>query len=420
MSNILVVDDEAGIRELLQEILQDEGHQVRLAENAEAARQARTREQPDLVLLDIWMPDTDGITLLKEWAAAGQLTMPVVMMSGHGTIDTAVEATKIGAYDFLEKPIALQKLLHTVVRALKRGEAMVKPRAGLSALGKSRIILDLQARIKQIGQVRGPVLLVGEPGSGFEIVARALHEPDRAWHAPAGVAWLAETPLDALQQAKGGTLYIDDVGELSKLEQRGLAMLLSKLEKFETKLVCATSHSLPQRVAEGLLDADLFQLLSATALSLPPLREHREDVPDLARQLLADVVESKAAPLRTLSIAALNALRNHEWPGNLAELHNTVHTLALTALSEEIGPEDVKRVLAQFEQVSSPVAGGGMPIAFDLPLREARDIFEKHYFEHHIEKAGGNMSRVADAVGLERTHLYRKLKQLDIKLARKE
>ena len=418
MSNILVVDDEAGIRDLLQEILNDEGHQVRLAENAENARQAYSRERPDLVLLDIWMPDTDGITLLKEWATNGQLTMPVVMMSGHGTIDTAVEATKIGAYDFLEKPIALQKLLHTVGRALKRGEAMVKPRGGLSLLGKSPVVTELQARLQQLGKIRGALLLVGERGSPFELAARVLQESDAPWIAPEDMAWLAENPFDLLQEAKGGALFLREIAHLTKTEQRGLMLLISRLEKYEARLICASSQPLPRLVAEGLFDPDLFQTLSSVTVSLPGLREHREDIPEMAKQQLQALIEAKETPLKTFSMAALNALRIHDWPGNWGELQNIVRTLSLTSLDEEIGGEEARRVLAQFDQLAPPVVGGlGVPL--DLPLREARDIFERQYFEHHIEKAAGNMSRVAEAVGLERTHLYRKLKQLDIKLSRK-
>jgi two-component system nitrogen regulation response regulator NtrX len=418
MSNILVVDDEAGIRDLLQEILNDEGHQVRLAENAENARQAYSRERPDLVLLDIWMPDTDGITLLKEWATNGLLTMPVVMMSGHGTIDTAVEATKIGAYDFLEKPIALQKLLHTVGRALKRGETMIKPRGGLSLLGKSPVIIALQTRLQQLGKIRGALLLVGERGSPFELAARALQESDVPWIAPEDMAWLAENPFELLQEAKGGALFLREIAPLTKIEQRGLMLLISRLEKYEARLICASSQPLPRLVVEGLFDPDLFQALSGVTVGLPSLREHREDIPEMAKQQLQALVEAKETPLKTFSMAALNTLRIHDWPGNWGELQNTVRTLALTSLDEEIGGEEARHVLAQFDQAAPPAASElGVPL--DLPLREARDIFERRYFEHHIEKAGGNMSRVADAVGLERTHLYRKLKQLDIKLSRK-
>jgi DNA-binding NtrC family response regulator len=416
MSNILVVDDEAGIRELLREILHDEGHQVWLAESAQEARGMRDAGQPDLVLLDIWMPDTDGISLLKEWATGGQLTMPVVMMSGHGTIDTAVEATKIGAYDFLEKPIALQKLLHTVSRALKRGEAIAKPREGLSALGKSRAVAELKARLDQVARARGPVLLVGEPGSGFEHCARVLHEPGTPWVAPDELSWLADNPQEILQQAKGGVLFLGELGHLGRLEQKGLALLVPKLDRLETRLVCAATHALSKQVEEGSFDADLFHALSGITIAVPALREHREDVPDLATAFLGHLIEIKEVSMRNFSTAALNALRNHEWPGNLHELENAVRSLAVSSLNDEISAADVHAVIGQFVSEGPAPA---LPLDLDQPLREARDAFEKIYFEHHIAKASGNMSRVADAVGLERTHLYRKLKQLDIKVSRK-
>src|SRR4051812_49030739 len=206
MQQILVVDDEIGIRELLSEILRDEGYQVRLAENAGQARAQRTQGRPDLVLLDIWMPDTDGITLLKEWASAGLLTMPVVMMSGHGTIDTAVQATRIGAFDFLEKPIALQKLLATVGRALKHGAAEPQNNLSLAALGRAPLITELKARLERVANLRTPVLLVAEPGCGVELCARSLHARNTPWLTVEAPAKLADAPLDLLAQAREGTL----------------------------------------------------------------------------------------------------------------------------------------------------------------------------------------------------------------------
>ncbi len=413
MSNILVVDDEAGIRELLQEILHDEGHQVWLAESAQQARNLRDAAQPDLVLLDIWMPDTDGITLLKEWSANGQLTMPVVMMSGHGTIDTAVEATRIGAYDFLEKPIALQKLLHTVARALKRGDALARPREGLAALGSGPVVAALRARLAQVAQAREPVLLLGEAGCGFEHCARFLHRPGTPWLAPDDTAWLLDNPLEVLQQAKGGLIYLHDVARLGRLEQKGLSLVLGKLARLDVRLVTSATHALPRQVESGAFDAELYHGLSAVTVPVPPLRAHREDVPELARALLAQMVEARAVPVRRFSTAALNALRQHDWPGNLKELENVVRSAALATLGEEIGVDAVSGLLARS---ASPSA---LPLDLDQPLREARDAFERLYFEHHIAKAAGNMSRVAETVGLERTHLYRKLKQLEIRINRK-
>src|SRR6266536_6006761 len=197
-NEILIVDDEVGIRELLSEILQDEGYRVCLAENATEARTYRAKQQPALVLLDIWMPDTDGVTLLREWAAAGQLTMPVVMMSGHGTIETAVEATKIGAFDFLEKPVGLQKLLSTVTRALKTAAGQGPRRISLAALGTSAPVIEVERAIEQLLRANRPILLIGEPGTGHEIVARALQTSDAPFVALNNGTRLASNPLQVL------------------------------------------------------------------------------------------------------------------------------------------------------------------------------------------------------------------------------
>lgn len=415
MQQILVVDDEIGIRELLSEILTDEGYQVRLAENAAEARAYRNRSRPDLVLLDIWMPDTDGITLLREWSSAGLLTMPVVMMSGHGTIDTAVEATRIGAYDFLEKPVALQKLLATVGRALNHGEQQPQAALSLASLGRGSLAVELKQRLERIANLRTPLLLTAEPGCGVELCARFLHPRNTPWVVPETTALLADSPLDLLSQAREGTLFVHDVAEINKVEQKGLLLLLGKLDRYNVRVICGASRHLPDLVAQGAFDERLYSILSATTIRVPSLREHREDVPDLANFVLSSMVEAKEVPPRQFSTAALNALRNYDWPGNFAQLQSVVQTLAHTVPSEQINLEDINLALPQ------PETAGVMPqsLSLDLPLRDARDAFERVYFEHHIGKEGGNISRVAESVGLERTHLYRKLKQLGIKLARK-
>jgi DNA-binding NtrC family response regulator len=415
MQQILVVDDEIGIRELLSEILSDEGYQVRLAENAASARALRGQGRPDLVLLDIWMPDTDGITLLKEWAAAGLLTMPVVMMSGHGTIDTAVEATRIGAFDFLEKPIALQKLLATVGRALKRGGEQARSALSLASLGRAALVAELKQRLERVMNLRSPLLLTGEPGCGIELAARFLHQRNTPWIAPENHAALAETPLDLLNQAREGTLFLREISDLSRVEQKGLLLAASKLERYNVRLVSGASRDLAELVAHGAFDSRLYSVLAAATIRVPSLREHREDVPDIANLTLSRMVEAKETPPRQFTTAALNALRNFDWPGNLAQLESVVRTLALTCPSEQIPLEEVNRAL--------PKPAAALPVAhdlpFDLPLRDARDAFERAYFEYHIAREGGNISRVAECVGLERTHLYRKLKQLGVRLARK-
>jgi two-component system, NtrC family, nitrogen regulation response regulator NtrX len=413
MAQILVVDDEVGIRELLSEILADEGHQVLLAESAGEARRLREHGRPDLVLLDIWMPDTDGITLLKEWAASGQLTMPVVMMSGHATIETAVEATRIGALDFLEKPVALQRLLTTVKRALRSAEAVASPELALTALGRSPALADAKKRLAQLAASAAPLTLRGEKGMRPELFARLLAAPGAPFLS--GAELLAEPPSELLGKTAGGILFLPDLSRLGRTEQRNLEFLLARAEKHRVRVVCF-SPSDPRGLSEKHdFDGELAARLAELTFRVPALRDLAEDVPDLAQLLLAQLVESRACPPRRLSIAALNALRHHGWPGNLVELEGVVKDLALTALEEEIRLDDVERVLAGR---SGP--GALTEVAFDRPYREAREAFERVYFEHLLAREHGSMSRVAERSGLERTHLYRKLKALGLPVGRRE
>jgi DNA-binding NtrC family response regulator len=414
-NQILVVDDEVGIRELLFEILRDEGYGVRLAENAQTARSARKEMRPDLVLLDIWMPDTDGITLLKEWAGSGLLTMPVVMMSGHGTIDSAVEATRIGAFDFLEKPISLPKLLATVGKALAGGRVLPKTGLALVNLGRARVVQELRQRLEQVARLRTPVLFLGDAGCGFELCARHLHIPNTPWVAPEDTEWLASNPFEPLNEAREGTLFVPEISNLTKPEQKGLAQVLGKLDKLNVRLICAATGPLAAMAEDGRFDANLYNQLSGLTIRLPSLADHAEDIPDIALTMLTQLVDANEVPLRTLTVGALNVMRNLDWPGNLPVLQNVVKTLALTSLGNDIMGEDVNRVAREFnlgprEQTTTEVG-----VSLDLPLRDAREQFEKQYFLHHIRREEGNMSRVADRVGLERTHLYRKLKQLGIR-----
>ena len=414
MAQILVVDDEMGIRELLSEILSDEGHSVRLAENATAARAERARARPDLVLLDIWMPDTDGISLLKEWAANGQLTMPVVMMSGHATIDTAVEATRIGALDFLEKPIALQKLLATVKRALRSQENAAPPGLALANLGRSALVNDVRRRLSQLAGSGAPLLLRGETGTGPELYARAL----QAGNAPfiSATARLDDPAHDLLQEAAGGILFVEELAQLSRGQQKHLALLASRSDRHNVRLVSFTAGDPAALLQEHGFDAGLLARLGELTFPLPSLRQHAEDIPDIAGVMLAQLVETRFCPPRRFSTAALNALRNFSWPRNLEELQQMVKSVAVTALGEEIGTDEVEHALVQLTQ-RQPDPG----IFFlDLPLREAREAFERAYFEHHLQREQGSISRVAEKSGLERTHLYRKLKSLGVAAARKE
>jgi two-component system, NtrC family, nitrogen regulation response regulator NtrX len=416
--NILVVDDEIGIRELLSDILLDEGHQVLLAQNAQEARDTRLKQRPDMVLLDIWMPDCDGISLLKEWGNAGLLTMPVVMMSGHGTIDTAVEATRIGAFDFLEKPIALQKLLKTVTAALKHAENLPKTEMNLASFGKSLVINELKQRLEQISRTKNALLLIGNKGGSVEMCARFLHTADTPWLGLTEYEKLATAPLELLEQSHDGVVFINEVSALNKTEQKGLSLLLAKAEKYQVRVVCASSLSLPQLAEHAQFDNTLLQTLSTSTLKVPALNDHREDIPDLATAMASLLVEKSGAQYKSFDIAALNALRNADWSGDLAELEAVVQNLMLSSLGEKITLNDVNRVLEQFSASleNQELKLQSLPVSLALPLREARDDFERFYFQHHMAGINNNMSKLAEISGLERTHLYRKLKQLGIKI----
>jgi len=395
MAQILVVDDEIGIRELLSEILADEGHVVVPAESAAAARRLREAKRPDLVLLDIWMPDADGITLLKEWAGNGQLTMPVVMMSGHGTIETAVEATRIGALDYLEKPIALQRLLST------------------ATLGRSAALGELRKRLAPLAQSSAPLLLRGEPGMLPEVFARHLAAPGAPFLV--GTELLADASSELLARAGGGIFFVPDLSRLQRAEQKSLEFLQARADRHRVRFVSFSPVETNALVERHGYESSLVARLGELTLRLPALRDFAEDIPVLAAQMLAQLVEARACPPRRFSIGALNALRHHRWPGNLAQLEHAVKNLALGALEEEVGVDDVGRVV-----VTQPQPTVAAELSLSGPYREAREAFERAYFDNLLKAESGSMSRVAERSGLERKHLYRKLKALGLPVGRRE
>jgi DNA-binding NtrC family response regulator len=443
-AHILVVDDEADIRTLLKEILSEEGYEVDVAANAVQARASRARQTPDLVLLDIWMPDVDGITLLREWSAANADGCPVVMMSGHGTVETAVEATRLGAFDFVEKPLSLAKLLRTVERALDAGKR--RRQSGKLApplmvpVGKSRLMQQLRTQLQQIAAHSSSVLLVGEPGSGREACARYLHEQS-ARSARAFVPLIASSlreadaqlqlfgreeggrasPAGLLEEVGTGTLYISEIEDLPPNVQR---LLIGVLESGRfTRLGGAQSLTLNARVLSsaqpdiehrGAADGfrrDLLAQLNALVVRVPPLREYAEDVPELLRHYVDRAVDSENLPFRRFSVAAQNRLRNYPWPGNVRELKNLVQRLLIQGGPEEIRLEEIEQELAVQLPSAEPLVKQDL---LALPLREAREQFERAYLQQQLLLCNGKVGQLAKRVGMERTHLYRKLRSLGV------
>jgi two-component system, NtrC family, nitrogen regulation response regulator NtrX len=417
-TEIWVIDDEVGIRELLSEILEDEGYLVRLAENATAARALRANGAPGLALLDIWMPDSDGVSLLKEWKAAGQLTFPVIMLSGHASVETAVEATRIGAFDFLEKPIGLQKLMASVNRALKAAPTQRRATIDLAPLGSSAAVGEVQQRLERLINEGRPIFLSGEAGVGFVEVARALHLENTPWVVLEGGQRLISSPLEILEQARGGTLFCEEVADLSRSEQKSLVFIITRAMQYNVRIVCASSEPLAQLVSDGAFDTALYQGFAKMMVVVPALRTRPEDITYLMERFAGEVAPGS---LERLTADARTQLETSAWPGNMIQLRSVLTSLVF----EGTGPVTAQHLLpllgdATAEEPTPVGATPEIPIRFlDMPLREAREAFEKVYFENLLSRESFNMSKIAERAGLERTHLYRKLKQLEIKFSRR-
>lgn len=444
---VLIVDDEPDIRRIVGEILRDEGLHIETAENATIAREKYSKCAPDLVLVDIWMPDTDGVTLLKEWKTK-ENTPPVVMISGHGTVETAVESVRAGAYDFLEKPLSTAKLLVTVERALesrylKDQNLLLRNRLEPTSTvaGRSPAMENLRQQISLIGPSDNCVLITGEPGSGKGVVARALHRASPRSTAPfveVRLSSMAPTNVllrlfgqetngiiqtGSLEEANHGTLVLDEIGGLSLSIQE---QLLNAFEEnyfyriggservlLDQRLIAITNQNIENKIADGQFLEDLYRRFANVSIWVPPLRQHREDIPELVDYYVKIVIESEHLPFRRFSTAAVNLIRNHDWPGNVRELREVIQRLLLAARTEEIDLDDTRAVLNSSYENNVTV---GLPLTanYEQPLRKAREQFERGYFIHHLEKAAGNMTELAHRSGMERTHLYRKLKSLGI------
>jgi DNA-binding NtrC family response regulator len=431
----------------VQEILEDEHYRVRTADNAHEARAAYQSQRPDLVLLDIWMPDTDGITLLKEWSKSGTLDAPVVMMSGHGTVETAVEATRLGAYDFIEKPLSMGKLLVTVERALeseklKRENLRLRAQADTTTflVGRSAPVRELRAQLEHIAPADSSVLITGEPGSGKVAAARHIHAHSRRQHGPCiELNFVTVPPANhaltlfgsdqggvvlpgVLEQAQGGTLVLNEVTELDSATQALLNQALGEARltrlgahapvEIDVRVITIAPEDPKQAVASGRLRESLYYRLGVVLLAIPPLREHREDIPEIINTYVNWLVDNEGLPYRRFTTAALNQLRNHGWPGNLRELRNAIQRLLILNQDSEVGEDEIEHALGRARApIDVREALGSM---FNQELREAREQFERAYLEHQLKQTDGNMVELARRSGMERTHLYRKLKQLGL------
>jgi DNA-binding NtrC family response regulator len=446
-ANILVVDDEAEIRNLIQEILSEEGYDVATAANAAQARQALEQRSPELVLLDIWMPDTDGISLLREWQQERRITCPVVILSGHGTVETAVEATRLGAADFVEKPLSLNKLLRTVDKALRgarpggraAGDRVMLPPI-FAALGRSRRILELRKQAEQLAPHAAPVLIIGEPGTGRGSLARFIHDAsprrDQPFVSVAGASLVAANAASlilgadtssgarepgCIESAANGTLFVSGLEEAS---QEAQALLSSVLETGSftplgrarpvpatTRFMASVRPSSLARSAAGGLWPDLPERCGVLRIEVPTVRAYAEDISELLRYTVEDLADRERLPFRRFGFAAQNRLRHYPWPGNLREVSGLVRRLLVAGGPEEIG-------LAEVEKELQPAAGIEEPLVkqdlLALPLREAREQFERAYLTEQLALCGGKVGQLAKRVGMERTHLYRKLRSLGV------
>ncbi len=435
---ILVVDDEPDICGLVSDILTDEGYQVSAAETAASARHQITQSNYDLVLLDIWMPDEDGITLLKDWKNNKVLHCPVVMMSGHGTVETAVEATRLGAYAFVEKPLTTAKLIQTIRKALDSREKQEDLNAiatnvkssFIQPVGNSETMKNLLDICGRCAQINTNLLAIGETGSGRYTILRYIHEQsDRSGNPFIMISkdqfdlnkidessWskLKTELIDSIKYAQDGTIFFQNIDQIEPVVQKRFIDLLQQLsavqvfKRFNVKVTASVSNDAPASILNLLQTT-----LSMTRINIPSLREHSEDIPELVNHLIDRFCSNDNYNYRKCSIAAQNSFLHYKWPRNISELKDTIQELLVTGGNEEISVDDVKKVLSgKSTAANSPESN--IDELLQLPLREAREAFEKQYLLHQLNKVNGSVSKLADLVGMERTHLYRKLRSLGI------
>jgi two-component system nitrogen regulation response regulator NtrX len=453
-SDILVVDDEADIRELISGILEDEGHRTRTAKDSDETLTAIEERRPSLVILDIWLQGSklDGLDLLDRIKKAHP-DLPVVIISGHGNIETAVAAIKRGAYDYIEKPFKADRLVLIATRALeasrlKRENRELRERSTYSfeMIGRSSAINQLRQAIDKVAPTNSRVLITGPSGSGKELAARVMQAkssradgpfvvlnaaamvPDRVELELFGVEEGTSTgprKVGALEEAHNGTLYIDEIGDMP-LETQGKILRVLVEQRFQrlgggpkvhvdVRIVTSTSRDLQKEMSSGRLREDLYHRLNVVPIRVPPLSERREDIPELVRHFVQAVSMASGLTPRRIGEDAMAVLQSHDWPGNVRQLRNNIERLMIlvggdadTIITADMLPEEIVSPVPL-----SPNGSGGEHL-MSLPLRDAREIFEREYLLAQVNRFGGNISRTAEFVGMERSALHRKLRALGV------
>ncbi len=448
---VLVVDDEADIRELVSGVLEDEGYAVRSAADSSAALDAIDDRRPSLVLLDVWLQGSkmDGLQLLEQIKRRDP-TLPILMISGHGNLDTAVAAIREGAVDFIEKPFKADRLLHLVGRAtetdrLRRENATLRQQVGPDDQldGTSVAINTVRATLKRVAPTGSRVMINGPAGVGKEIAARMIHN----WSPRAGAPFIVlsaammspervEEELfgseqggvsrpGLLEQAHGGTIFLDEIADMPLTTQAKILRVLTDQSytrvggqrpvKVDVRVLSATSRNLADEIAAGRFREDLYYRLNVVPVRLPPLRERREDIPELVNHFLARFAAEKRIQTPELSKEAMAALQAHDWPGNVRQLRNIIERTLILTPGDRVGCIEVDLLPQEIiDSQSSAGLGGASMAIMGSPLREARESFEREYLKIQIRRFSGNISRTASFIGMERSALHRKLKALGL------
>ena len=452
-TDILIVDDEADIREGVSGILSDEGHNTRTAKNSDEALAAIEARRPQLIFLDIWMHGSrlDGMQLL-EIIKQQHPNLPVVMISGHGNIETAVQAIHLGAYDFIEKPFKADRLVLVAERALetsrlKREVSELRTRAGATnrIIGRSTIMNQLRQVIERVAPANSRIMVSGASGAGKELVVRVIHETSQRANGPFVVLNAATiTPesmeeelfgteggdgrsrkVGALEEAHGGTLYLDEVADMPK-ETQGKILRVLVDQNFQrvggatrvhvdVRIISSTSRDLALAIEEGLFREDLFHRLSVVPIRVPALSERRDDIPELVDFFMEQLSLTTGLPRRKVGQDAMAVLQSHDWPGNVRQLRNNIERLLILAAGDADAEINASMLPSEIGALvpATPNGAGGEKL-MSLPLREAREVFEREYLVAQISRFGGNISRTAEFIGMERSALHRKLKSLAI------